>query len=118
MKRPNIKDANILAYVEQLEEELRNYKSEEAIVSLYLGVRKQVTDISELLFSFDMDLKSLSDKDDKIFDRYFKFLEKSQGLSETLVYLEGRVNPELLSRKEEELGVSSVEKHAYAGRDK
>ncbi len=79
--------------IKRLEDELSAYRSDKSITKMYLGVKRQVDIISELFSIMKMDYDDLSSKDDKLFDRYFKFLERSKEISETLVYLEKLVVP-------------------------
>jgi hypothetical protein len=91
MERPKIKDKAVLAYVEDLERQLENFKSESTITRMYLAVKKQADDMANLLQTDVeveletgevttrplMDHESLSSKDDKVFDRYFNILNLS-----------------------------------------
>lgn len=102
LERPDIKDPKVNQYVSHLEKQLESYRSENAIAKIYLGVKRQVDGISKVLRSskFKLDLVNMSDKDDRLFDRGLKVLEKSSSLVDVLVELEKRVNPEVIEKEE------------------
>ena len=115
MERPNIKDSKVLKYVEELERQLQNFKSTKTIAKFYVGLKKQVDEVSDTFSQSEyeddsgkmvpfklLDLKSLTDKDDKLAERYFKFLEKSKPIIENLLWLEKQISPEdILDAKKE-----------------
>lgn len=83
-----------LEYIEDLEERLELFTSGSTIALFYVGLKKQVNDISELFITLTMDEKALKSKDDKFIDILLKYLEKSKVLVENLVYVEKMVAPE------------------------
>ena len=83
-----------LKYIESLEEKLELFTSGSTIALFYIGLKKQVVDVSELFITFKMTKEDLNNKDDKFVDRYFKYLEKSKVLVENLVYVEKMVAPD------------------------
>ncbi len=82
-----------LEYIENLEEKLELFTSGSTIALFYIGLKKQVNDVSELFITLKMTQEALKSKDDKFVDRYFKYLEKSKVLAENLLYVEQMVAP-------------------------
>ena len=103
MERPKIKDKAALAYIEDLERQLDNFKADSTIARMYLGVKKQADDMAALLSSdievqmedgsIEMkpilDVQSLSSKDDKFFDRYNNILKIWRPMTKDLKEGEG-----------------------------
>lgn len=86
--------------IQRLNDELSAYKSDTSICRMYLGIKKQIDIISSLLSTTDIKKEDLSSKDDKMFERYFKFIEKSKEISETFIYLEKLVLPKLVEKQQ------------------
>lgn len=86
--------------IKSLKEKLKAYESGGSLVRMYKGIKKQIDDISDLLNTVDMNEASLKSKDDKLFERYFKFLEKSKEITETFIYLEKQILPKLKEEAE------------------
>lgn len=121
MKKPPIKDKAVEKYVNYLEQQLSNFKSETTLAKLYLGQKKQLDDLAELLLKDEhlmikedgvtevkvklMSTEALQDKDDKFYDRTKDLLKDSLKYAENLEGLESKVNPEILDKvKKEEFG--------------
>ena len=96
MERPDLSklDEDVVKYIESLEKKLELFTSGSTISLFYVGLKKQVDDISALFITWEMTERDLKDKDDKIVDRYFKYLEKSKIIAENLMYVEKLVTPE------------------------
>ncbi len=130
MERPKIKDKAVLAYVEDLEEQLKNFKSDSTIAKMYLGVKKQANDMAALLSSdievqMDdgsiemkpiLDVQSLSSKDDKFFDRYNNILKIWRPMTKDLKEAELEINPEVLKKEEHKLLEGSAVERALKRR--
>jgi uncharacterized coiled-coil DUF342 family protein len=86
--------------IQRLNDELLAYKSDTSICRMYLGIKKQIDAISILLSETDINADDLNSKDDKMFERYFKFIEKSKEISETFIYLEKLVLPKLVEKQQ------------------
>ena len=111
MKRPDIKEQKVLKYVEYLEKELEAFEADNTLVNFYNGLKKQVDNISTLFNTIEITEASLKDKDDKFFERYFKFLEKSEVIYSNLEKLEKKIKPIVEKMKIRE--DASVEKHIF-----
>lgn len=130
MQRPKIKDKTVLAYVEDLERQLENFKSESTITRMYLAVKKQADDMANLLQTDVeveletgkvitrplMDHESLSSKDDKVFDRYFNILKIWRGMSKDLLDAEKEINPDIIKKEETKLLAGSAVERALRRR--
>jgi hypothetical protein len=117
MKRPkSIKDRNVEEYVEYLEERLSRYKSGNTIAKFYLGIKKQLDDAGDTFLNSTvvdeggnitpfklLDTTALTDKDDKVFERFFKFIKESKAITENLLWLENQITPESLKEVKEEI---------------
>ncbi len=132
MERPKIKDKAVLAYVNYLEGQLDNFKTDSTLARIYLGVKKQADDMATLLSSDIevempdgsieskpiLDFQSLSSKDDKFFDRYNNILKIWRPMSKDLKEAESEINPEVLKREEKKLiEGSSVERYLKRQRE-
>ena len=93
MKRPSIKQRDVQQYVHYLEDRLKKFEADTTVNKFYKGVKKQVDNISVLFNSIEVTEVDLKDKDDKFFDRYFKYLEKADSISEGLIKMQNRVAP-------------------------
>jgi len=111
MKRPFIKQRDVQEYVHYLEGRLEKFEANTTINKFYKGVKKQVDNISELFNHIEVTEVDLKDKDDKFFDRYFKYLEKADAISEGLIKMEQKVAP--TGQKQKILEDASVEKHIF-----
>lgn len=130
MERPKIKDKAALAYVEDLERQLENFKAESTITRMYLAVKKQADDMAKLLQTDVeveletgevttrplMDHESLSSKDDKVFDRYFNILKIWRGMSKDLLDAEKEINPDIVKKEEHKLLAGSAVERALRRR--
>ena len=112
MERPKIKDRSVLEYVDYLENRLEKFEANKTIARYYVGLKKQIDDISKLFQEIEVCKDDFHDKDDKFFDRYFKYLEKSDQISESLIKLEKKVAPS--KEKERIREDATVEKHIFS----
>jgi len=128
MDRPIIKDKKVNTYVLELERQLANFKAEETIVRLYLGVKRQLDDMARLLLEDIevknpdtgelmkvkfMDFTTLSSKDDKFIDRYLKILDKFKDYMKDLKEVEALINPETISKVEKKVAGSYSDRHVF-----
>ncbi len=130
MERPKIKDKAALAYIEDLERQLDNFKADSTIARMYLGVKKQADDMAALLSSdievqmedgsIEMkpilDVQSLSSKDDKFFDRYNNILKIWRPMTKDLKEAESEINPDILKKEESKILEGSVVERALKRR--
>ncbi len=86
--------------IQRLNDELSAYKSDTSLCKMYLGIKKQIDAISTVLNETDIQTHALAAKDDRMFERYFKFIEKSKEISETFIYLEKLVLPKLVEKQQ------------------
>lgn len=100
MERPEIKGVKkeVREYIEVLEEKLEAFTADDTIANLYIGLKKQLDDISAIFLTYTITEEDLRDKDDKGSDRYFKYLEKSKTLAENLKYIEKMVAPDKIEQ--------------------
>jgi hypothetical protein len=133
MKKPIIKDKNILKYVEHLEKKLEMFSSKKVSLKLFLAVLKQADDMANLLSenleienpttkevevkSF-MDFHTLSSKDDKFFDRYMNILKIWRPLMKDLAEAEAEFTPEEIKKVEEKVSGSIADEFVFGnGKD-
>ena len=131
MERPIIKDKKVKEYVEDLERQLSNFKSEETIARLYLGVKRQLDDMATLLFEDIevpnpetgellkvkfMDFQTLSSKDDKFVDRFMKMLDKFKEYMKDLKESEELVNPAIVEKIEKKVSGSIADSFVFDGK--
>lgn len=108
MNRPLIKDKSVLSYVEYLEGKIKKFE-ESPIVSTYLTILKQVDSFNNQLNLKESEkiledgskitvqsgfIDLFSDKDDKSFDRAWKYLNEAELLIEQLDKLRKKMTPE------------------------
>lgn len=93
MKRPTIKEKAAQEYATYLEDRIAQFEAETTINSFYLGLKKQVENISKLFHDIEVTEEDLKSKEDKFFDRYFKYLEKADAIAEGLIKMQNRVAP-------------------------
>lgn len=108
MNKPQIKDKAIIAYVEYLEGKLKKFE-ESPIVNTYLTILRQVNSFNEQLSLRESEktmedgqkvkvqegfIDLFSDKDDKSFDRAWKYLNEAELLIEQLDKLRKKMTPE------------------------
>jgi len=100
VERPDLSKVSkeVLQYIEDLEERLDKFTADDTIANLYIGLKRQLDQISLLFITLEIDEDTLKDKDDKFIDRYFKYLEKSKSLAENLIYIEKLVSPEKIDK--------------------
>ena len=85
--------------LENLKKQLNNYTSDTVLARHYVALVKQMNDINQTLMSTDLiQIDSITENDEKTFERIVKLFERSKLMCETLVYLEERINPDLIRR--------------------
>lgn len=85
MKRPEIKDKAVDAYVKKLEAELAKYDVDKTIAGYLKASKKQIDDLTNVMNSVTLDAESLIGKDGKLFDRVVKLLEKAPSFMNTMI---------------------------------
>ena len=128
MERPTLKDKKVKLYVEDLERQLSNFKSEETVARLYLGVKRQLDDMAVLMFEDIevpnpetgeimkvkfMDFTTLSSKDDKFVDRYLKILDKFKDYMKDLREAEELINPAIIEKVEKKVSGSLADSFVF-----
>jgi hypothetical protein len=105
MEQPSLKKCgkDVLEYIDHLENKLEDFNSESTIAKLYLGVKKQVDGMSELMLKFDATKSELEDKDNKQFDRVKFYLEKCLDIAEKMEKMEKMISPEELDKSKKKL---------------
>jgi hypothetical protein len=126
MKRPEGLSKKQLKYVEYLESKIKDFSSHNTKVTSYHSNKKLVDELNKLMLNgielpvIDKDgnptgefenhellsYHSLSSKEDKVFDRIFKFFEKQDNFLATMERLSEQISPE---EKEEEHFASEYE---------
>lgn len=91
MEKPKIKDTAILAYVQELEHRLSKFESS-PYCDTYLAILKQITDWNDQLTKSRIDL--FADKDEKGFDRTFKYFVDVATILKSLDDLRKLMTPE------------------------
>lgn len=114
MERPEDLSKSQLKYVKYLEKKIEDFSSEKTKVTSYFALKKTVDDLNNLMIKgvelpeLDKDgtptgktkvyellsPHSLSSKDDKIFDRLFKFMEKQDSFLSTMDKLAKEISPD------------------------
>lgn len=82
MKRPVIKDVEVRRYVEYLESKVQAIDTDSIKAESYKSLRKFITNNNVLLN--ETAGADASDKDDKLFDRAFKYADNLQKYLDTL----------------------------------
>lgn len=104
MERPIIKDSKVSAYVDELERQLSNFKSEKPIVKSYLTLKRYIEENNKMVDNIDFELSKLSDKDDKTIDRAIKYIDEIMSYNDKLQKMEKMVNPVVLEAETQEAG--------------
>lgn len=97
MEKPIIKDQKTKEYIDYLEKQINNYSSETPIAKLYVATIKQINGITDLFNSMTISNRDMSDKDDRMFDRYFKVQSCVLSMARDLKELENLVNPKIVA---------------------
>lgn len=103
MERPEIKDKKVLEYVEDLERQLKNFQAETTIAKSYVASKRFIDGINQVVYAVQMDIRSISNKDDKVIDRASKFMDNILEYNEKLKKLEAMVNPKLIENASDEM---------------
>lgn len=101
MQRPELTSKDQLEYVSNLEQKIEAYQSTQSINKLYNSLQKKIDEIVEVFDNNKITYDDLSAKDDKLFDRMFKMMDRVKSISESLIYLEERILPKETKEKEE-----------------
>jgi hypothetical protein len=125
MERPEIKDKKVLEYVEDLERQLANFKSEKTIAKSYLGLKNIMDQMNEVMSGVKLIIEEIDEdgKSEEELKKLYKeqrkqqqYLEKSLEISDRLKKyvtdlkdLEKQVNPDAL-QKEVQKGAGVFEK--------
>lgn len=114
MERPKGLNKSQLEYVEYLEGKIKDFSAETTKVHSYFALKKTVDGLNRLMLDGieivnpdsqeieKHDLLSptaLTDKDDKMFDRFFKFIDKQESFLGTIDKLADQISPELLNEE-------------------
>ena len=75
MKRPIIKDVEVRKYVEHLESKIKAINTQSLKAETYLSLRNFVKNNNSILKNIELTEASVSDKDDKLMDRAFKYAD-------------------------------------------
>ncbi len=105
------------SYIDYLEKKIEDFASTKTKVKSYYALKKTVDDLNDLMLngielevqetiegreetrlkSFDLlSSRTLSNKDDRIFDRFFKFIDKIEYFLSTMDKLTDQISPELI----------------------
>lgn len=114
MERPKGFNKNQEEYVSYLEKKIEDFSTESTKVNSYFALKKTVDGLNALMTGGieivnpdtqaleKHDLLSptaLADKDDKMFDRFFKFIDKLESFLGTIDKLADQISPELLGEE-------------------
>ena len=119
MKKPKTLSGEQGKYIEYLEKKIKDFSSENTRTNSYFALKKTVDGLNSLMYhgielpELDRDgvptgktktynllsPESLASKDDKIFDRIFKFMEKQDSFLSTMDKLSENISPEKLDEK-------------------
>ena len=108
MERPKGLTKVHLKYVEYLEKKVEDFSSTTTKVKSYYALKNTVDGLNKLMLDGveiegeKHDLLSphtLADKDDKIFDRFFKFIDKLESFLSTMDKLSLQISPELIDKE-------------------
>ena len=133
MERPSKLTGEQGEYIQFLEKKLEVFNSKTTSVKAYLALKKIIDDTNQLVFDgidvFDEKTSgtvntpiisdmSLTNKDDKSFDRIFKVVDKLGTYTGELLRMEESLNPEDIKSVEKELlkGDDSVEGRIFRGK--
>lgn len=120
LDRPTITDPKVLEYVENLEKQLFNFTTNKTFISMYIALRKQSESISKVYSNLEINETILSDKEDKLTDRFFNWVKMAPSMTEALSELEQKINPKVQEKVDKYLkgggsGIS-IEEMVYGGR--
>lgn len=126
MERPEIKDKKILEYVEDLERQLYNFKSDSSVAKLYLGFKNMTEQMSEVMSNVTLIVEEVEEdgKSEEEIKKAYKeqrkqqqVLEKALDVSDRvkkyiadLKDIEKQVNPEALKKEQETKSAGAYEK--------
>jgi len=108
MERPKGMSKPHLKYVEYLEKKVKDFSSTTTKVKSYYALKKTVDGLNKLMLDgVEIDGKkhdllsthTLADKDDKIFDRFFKFIDKLESFLSTMDKLSSQISPDLVDKE-------------------
>lgn len=134
MERPSKLSGEQGAYIEYLEKKLEVFSSKKTAVKSYLALKQIIDDTTDLVFEgidvlnpetremvntpiiSDM---SLTNKDDKSFDRIFKVIDKLGEYNKDLQKMEETISPKEIEDVQKEImkGEGSVEQRIFGTKD-
>ena len=97
-----------LKYVEYLEKKVKDFSSKQTKVNSYFALKKTVDGLNKLMLegvtiegkTHDLlSSETMSDKDDKIFDRFFKFIDKLESFTSTMDKFADQISPEEMEKE-------------------
>ena len=75
--RPKIKDAEVLKYVEELEDRLKQFESESTTARSYIALKKFIDEMNELITEGDFKGENETEDENKDGDKSKKFKRKT-----------------------------------------
>ena len=108
MERPKIKNKEVNEYIDYLESRLVAFNANTSFVKTYMALKKQNDSLAETYRKAEISADSLEDKNDKIFDRFMKYLDKVGALTDTLERLEQKIAPEVIKKVDKYINKSGV----------
>ena len=114
MERPKDFSKAQLKYVEHLENKVEDFSSKKTKVRSYFALKKTIDGLNDLMLNGheikDPDTgaiekhdllspNTLADKDDKIFDRFFKFIDKLDYFTTTMDKFSDQISPEEMDQE-------------------
>ena len=110
--RPPIKDPEVLRYVQELEDRLKNFESETTTARSYIALKKFIDEMNELIIEGDFkgeneieDEKEDKNKPkkfrrktltDKLIERWFDYMDNIDKYNDKLETLSKKVSPKIL----------------------
>lgn len=104
MNRPDIKDKEVLRYVEYLEKRVMIISANPAFEASYKALYNFVMEASKAINDAKLTTLKMGDKEDKFIDRVLKFADKIDEYNDKLDKMEKRLNPELIKEIKQEAG--------------
>ena len=102
MKRPEIKDKDVLKYVEYLEEKISNMNANTTTAIAYRSLNSFVIKASKVINDVIINTKEFSNKDDKLVERAQKFANELPSYVKDLKELEKHLEPSTIEQVKKE----------------
>lgn len=102
MERPEIKDKEVLKYVEYLEKSLRDFDPKKSVVKVYLTFKAYLDSLTEAVYTANQDTKKLM-KDKNLRDMCDQYADNINKNTDTLISLEKKIEKSIDLTKEAEL---------------